>query len=209
MRQVRLAPEGGVLLAGFYTNAAGTQPGVAKLRPDGAFDPAFALPVMQPVGAGFNRLYPGPGGRFWVTGTFTNLGGVPVARLARLNPDGSVAPTFRSPFQPGQTVSEVLPLPDGRVWVAGNFTNLGGLPGFRLARLLADGTVDATFQSPLGPDNSVSQLSLLEDGWVLARWQGAGGTNCSPAAWCGCCQMEPSMPPTPPLFVGVRPTRSG
>ncbi len=199
VRRVRPAPDGSLLLAGYYTNASRTWPGVARLRPDGTFDEGFVLPAVQPAGVGFGQLHPAGGGRFWVTGGFTNQGGQPVAGLARLLGDGSVDPTFRPPFEPGQRVSEILPLPDGRLWVAGSFTNLGGVRGFRLARLQADGAVDASFQSPLGPENSVSQLQLLTDGRVLARWSGALGGELFPRRLVRLLPegaLDPAYPPT-------------
>lgn len=171
--RVRLAPDGAVLVSGWYTDANRTYPGVAKLRPDGTRDLAFTLPPPRPVNTSYDQLYPAGDGRLWLSGTFTEVGGVVMPRLARLNPDGTVDLTFRSPFIFAKDqVRELLPLPDGRVLVAGSFTNLGGVRGYGLARLEANGTVDPSFQSPLGPYESVSQLVLLEDGRLMARWSG-------------------------------------
>jgi hypothetical protein len=44
------------------------------------------------------------------------------------------------------------------------FTELGGRPANRLARLLIDGSVDQAFQSPFTPTNTVSVLSVPPDG---------------------------------------------
>ncbi len=173
VRQVRLAPDGSVLLSGYSTNQTATLPGVAKLRPDGAFDPAFALPSYRPTNASLGGLYPSVAGRLWLAGTFTNVSQLPARRLVRLNADGSLDPTFVSPFRASDSLGYVVPLADGAVLVAGGFTNLGGVTGYGLARLQPDGSVDPSFRSPLGPTNSVSRLTLLGDGSVLALWTGS------------------------------------
>jgi hypothetical protein len=52
------------------------------------------------------------------------------------------------------------------------FTELGGLPAKRLARLLSDGSVDPTFQSPFAPTNTLSVVEVQPDGKPLVA---AGG----------------------------------
>ena len=48
--------------------------------------------------------------------------------------------------------------PDGKYIVGGNFTVAGGLARFGLARLNADGTIDATFDPPEFYDYGVSPV---------------------------------------------------
>src|SRR6266581_3979427 len=58
--------------------------------------------------------------------------------------------------------------PDGRVLIAGYFTTAGGLPRNRLARLLADGSVDTEFDPGKGPyDGTVQSVKLLPDGRIV------------------------------------------
>lgn len=58
---------------------------------------------------------------------------------------------------------------DGKILVGGNFISLGGQPRTNLARLNADGSVDASFNAPT--DGRVLALAVQEDGRILV-----GGT---------------------------------
>ncbi len=60
--------------------------------------------------------------------------------------------------------------PDGKVIIGGSFTAVNGVPRQNLARLNADGTLDAGFisQAVEGPNGPVAALLLLPDGSVIA-----------------------------------------
>ncbi|MCX6953907.1 MAG: hypothetical protein NTV51_17295, partial [Verrucomicrobia bacterium] len=125
-------------------------------------DPTFtpALPFMPQLAV------TQPDGKILVAGAFTvTTARGPLRGLARLNADGSLDDGFR----PGegipliQTIEAIHLLPDGRCYVRGNFTTIGGLPRAHLARLLADGTVDPAFQP--GPTlASITDSALAPDG---------------------------------------------
>lgn len=80
----------------------------------------------------------------------------------------------RSAFGNGEGVSgSVLALvvqQDGKVVIGGTFTAVNGVPRQNLARLNADGTLDAAFlpQTIDGPNGPVGALLLLPDGSILA-----------------------------------------
>ncbi len=80
----------------------------------------------------------------------------------------------RSAFGNGEGVSgSVLALvvqQDGKVVIGGAFTAVNGVPRQNLARLNADGTLDAGFlpQTIDGPNGPVAALLLLPDGSILA-----------------------------------------
>ena len=94
-----------------------------------------------------------PDGRILIGGDFTTLapnGGASVVRnyLARLNPDGTVDPTFNP--NPNSSIEAMALQPDGKIVLGGDFNVLapnGGASINRnfIARLNADGTVDPTF----------------------------------------------------------------
>ncbi|WP_033316646.1 delta-60 repeat domain-containing protein, partial [Pontibacter roseus] len=115
---------------------------IARLNADGTLDASFN------PGTGFNReLYSlalQPDGKVLVGGNFFSFNGTPRNFIARLNADG----TLDASFNPGSGFTDyVVSLafqPDGKVLVGGSFTSFNGTPRSRIARLNADGTLDAS-----------------------------------------------------------------
>jgi uncharacterized delta-60 repeat protein len=115
-----------------------------------------------------------PDGKILIGGTFTALspnGGAAVTRnyLARLNPDG----TLDTAFDPNlnQAVKAIALQPDGKILLGGDFTALspnGGAPVTRnrIARLNADGTLDAVFNP--NANGAVHTIAVQMDGKILA-----------------------------------------
>ena len=100
--------------------------------------------------------------------------------LMRLNPDGSVDPTFVTNGIPALAGSwaiyRIEPQDDGKVYVSGRFNTSAGTYGINhVARLNVNGTLDTTFDPRLGKAAaSISDQALMrvmEDGDVLV-WVG-------------------------------------
>ncbi|NBV23529.1 MAG: hypothetical protein EBS05_16620, partial [Proteobacteria bacterium] len=106
-------------------------------------------------------------GQLVAAGRFTAFNGTSRARLARLNIDGSLDASFNQGLGPDNSVNALALLPDGRVVIAGDFTSVGGSLRSRVARLLADGTLDTSFSVGTGANNSVNTLALQPDGKTL------------------------------------------
>ncbi|HEY1110856.1 MAG TPA: hypothetical protein VGE76_19540, partial [Opitutaceae bacterium] len=93
-------------------------------------------------------VVPQPDGKIIVTGPFsiaTNVG--PTYGLARLNRDGTIDTSFRAGDGIGQlsSVSKIVLLSDGRMYVTGSFTQIAGQARSGLARLLPNGAIDVDF----------------------------------------------------------------
>ena len=90
-------------------------------------------------------------GKVIVAGQFSHVNGQTRGNLARLNPDGSLDPSFQTPVFAGAYSSDstyvnaVALQPDGRLLVGGVFTQVGGERHAGLVRLNADGGVDGSF----------------------------------------------------------------
>jgi uncharacterized delta-60 repeat protein len=110
-----------------------------------------------------------PDGKILIGGSFTNIQGIVRERIARLNADGALDETFMSGL-PGAngTVRSVVLQADGKVLIAGEFTNVNGVARGLIARLNVDGSVDHTFGNGLsGANGAVWSLAVQNDGKVL------------------------------------------
>ena len=141
--------------------------GVVRLAANGAvdtgFDPGSGTDgVVYAVTAGLNDTV-------LLGGEFSSVGGVPRARVARLNVFGAVDPGFNPPAITNGVVYDLEVQSDGKVLVGGDFTAVGATPSGRLVRLNADGSLDAAFatQTGLGADGSVYALAVQPDGKIL------------------------------------------
>ena len=194
---VLVQPDGSVLVGGNFTTYNSNGPGrLLRLLADGARDESF-----NPVGAGPNgavrTLALQPDGKLLVGGDFTTYNGAAApGRLLRLNADGSLDATFNPGGSgPDGTVAALALQPDGKVLVGGGFTTYNGAaaPG-RVLRLNANGSLDATFNTPNGQpgagpnangtanfagNTGVAALALQPDGKVLV---GGGFTTYNGAA---------------------------
>ncbi|MEZ4791149.1 MAG: T9SS type A sorting domain-containing protein [Flavobacteriales bacterium] len=138
----------------------------------GSIDPTF-----NAADAGFNNgLGPNgqvvasmqqPDGRILIAGDFNGYNGVTRNRLARLSTDGTLDPTFNPGTGPISSVYDMALLPDGKILIAGDFTFYAGTARNRIARLNADGTVDATFNPGSGANGTVFAMAVQADGRIL------------------------------------------
>jgi uncharacterized delta-60 repeat protein len=102
-------------------------------------------------------------GRFLVGGSFTNVAGRPIHNLVQLNPDGSLDPQFHPGEGPNDAVLALAVQPDGKILIGGDFTQVDGVPGLRLALLLPNGALDTSFDTRAGANGPIQALLILPD----------------------------------------------
>ena len=186
---------GQIVVGGDFTKVAGVngQDHIARINPDGTFDPSFD----PGSGANASVLAIGiqPDGNILAGGQFTIMNGANVNRLARLDANGFTDPNFYngtgvdgpvfnltvSTNAIYSTTNAALPVQTNfTIYVGGAFTSVNGTHRLGFARLNADGTVDTTFldtaynelaglpreryNDPLG---TVLASGLQSDGYVL------------------------------------------
>lgn len=123
---------------------------VAGLAPVGLAAQSGSIDSSFQVGAGFN----GPPwcvevdaqNRILVGGEFSHYNGSPRVRLARLNGNGLVDPTFDPGLGPNNSVLGIKVQPDGKLLIVGAFTQYRNVPRPGIVRVLPDGSLDPTFQ---------------------------------------------------------------
>lgn len=145
---------------------AGTSSGIARLNSDGTLDPTFVL------GTGPNGLVVDvlllPDGKIIVSGNFTQYNGTPISRIARLNSNGSLDPTFAPPTI-NSGVREVASQADGKLVFVGFFNNVGGITRRNVARLNPDGSHDTSFVPAVNQTTFTEHVSLAvqTDGKII------------------------------------------
>lgn len=143
---------------------------VARLNTDGSLDTAFN-PGPDDFVFDVTAL---PDGKLLMAGNFQSLLAGTGNGLVRLNQDGTVDAGFTPGIPLGYLVTCVALQPDGRMIIGGHFTSVHGVTRNGLARLNADGSLDATYNpdiSPLSSVNTVVSLALQADGRLIV-----GGT---------------------------------
>src|ERR1051325_8868334 len=120
-----------------------------------------------------------PDGKILIGGNFTNVNGTNWNRIARLNTDGSLDTTFNPGAGADGIVVAIVVQTNGRVLVGGSFTNINGTNWNRIARLNADGSLDATFSPGTGANSYVESVAVQADGRILVggNFTTINGTN--------------------------------
>jgi uncharacterized repeat protein (TIGR01451 family)/uncharacterized delta-60 repeat protein len=155
-----------VIIAGDFT-MIGEVPRahIARYNADGSLDPSFDPSANAPDGTIW-CLAQQPDGKVVIGGQFTHLGGQSLARLARLNADGSADTAFNANlgFGVDGIVYSVAVQGGTKIVIGGEFQNVGIAQRTRIARLNSNGTVDNTFNSGTGADDTVYNISAQPDG---------------------------------------------
>ncbi len=183
-----LAPDrDGRLIAGGDFEAdppAPTHRALLRVLTSGEIDPTFSPPEFLPQAAPYlpvatvTAVAIQPDGQILAAGLFATVGGNAYPGVVRLDGSGRIDPTFHAPTLSGDLprpygtyYQSMILQPDGRILLAGSFTNVGGMPAHNVVRLNPDGSVDQTFSSSLAPAQTVHALALQPNGSVLV----AGG----------------------------------
>jgi uncharacterized delta-60 repeat protein len=162
-----LQPDGRVVVGGGFSTFNGIGRNfIARLNANGTLDNTFD------PGTGANgpvfAVAVQPDGRILIGGDFTSVNGMAVTNLARLNANGSVDVSFNLGSGANSTVRSLLVQTDGKILMAGSFTNYAGAGVGRVARLHSTGLLDSSFNpGGVGADNAVFYMTLQGDGKML------------------------------------------
>ncbi len=183
-----LQNDGKILIGGTFTSVNGVpRSNLARLNPDGSLDNSFLNGSPGPTGplgtTVVGKIVVQNDGKLLIAGSFTAINGIQRTNFARLNADGTLDTAFLGglPGPNGTThgsVSCIALQSDGKVLIGGEFTLVNGVSRPKLARLNADGSLDAFFLNGLaGPDGNPSGVAVQTDGRVLivGRFQAVNG----------------------------------
>jgi uncharacterized delta-60 repeat protein len=154
---IEIEPDGQILTVG--------ETGLVRRNADGSVDTGFTATSVN-----FYSVKVLPDGKILAGGFFSTIQGFPVSNIARFNADGTVDTTFFSSNTSNSgIIYEILPLPDGKIMIAGSFTFHAGIARNKIARLNSDGSPDVSFQNNTAfSGNTVgTALGLFPDGKIL------------------------------------------
>lgn len=174
-----LQPDGKILVGGSSDATSTTFLKVARLNSDGtrdtSFTPMIYTSTSTPVNTGGTvfSLALLPDGKIIVGGGYNQIfGTVTKNNFARLNANGTLDTAFNTGTGTGTSIlsrikSIALQL-DGKMIIAGEFLVYNGTSRKGIARINANGTLDASFAVGTGITSSSGQsVNLFEDGSIL------------------------------------------
>ncbi len=133
---------------------------LVRLNFDGTLDNTFTSPANLSQIFGFE--VDASNGVFLFGGFLEN--GVTIFKYARLNANGTINSSFTVNFGVGGSVTKLAVQADGKVIIAGDFTQVGGVSRKNFARVNSDGSVDTTFNPGTGFDFAVEKIVVQPDG---------------------------------------------
>ncbi|HEX6125868.1 MAG TPA: FG-GAP-like repeat-containing protein [Pyrinomonadaceae bacterium] len=140
---------------------------LTRLKANGLPDETFSL--SPSVNSLSTRFVVDASGRILFLGLSNQLN----YRYFRLNPDGDLDNTFNPNVTLFGRVVSMARQADGKIVMAGNFTQLSGIARSLIGRVNADGSLDPTFDPGTGFDGPPNHLVLQADGKIIA----SGGFN--------------------------------
>ena len=163
-----LQSDGKIVVAGRFTSVNGTPTtNIARLNTNGSLDTTFQPVSVTGQFPAFYAVAVDGQGRALAAGDFSSVNGVTHTNLVRLNADGTLDATFSPAAGTDAYVLSIAVQSDGKILVGGLFTFVNGTPRNYLARLNADGTLDASFVPGSGPNYLVYSLAVQSDCKVL------------------------------------------
>ncbi len=173
-------PDGKLLFGSDFVKVIGSngylRTRLSRLNPDGSLDNTFDASASADSGYSVTSMLECPGGKLLLQ-IFSDKG---TRSLVRLNANGSIDGGFvlSSDLQTN-AINAVAVQPDGKLYIAGDFTAVQGFDRNGLARLQTDGSLDSAFDpgQGLGPA-SVETIALDSSGRILigGRFSRVNGT---------------------------------
>ncbi len=165
---IAVQPDGKMVVGGTFsivTDAGQSYQNIVRLNPDGTIDATFTPP--NGANDSVQAIVLQADGKILIGGDFTAVNGVVRSRIARLNADGTIDPTFAHQGGANGRVSAIAVQADSKIVIGGSFTAVNGAIRNYIARLNSDATLDINYAPNTPHSYYDSALTLQSDGKLL------------------------------------------
>jgi len=151
---------GGLLIIGgnFSSFNGNAVISLARVLSDGSFDNVFQ-PTIDNSGS-IRALSILDDDQMVVGGNFKNINGGDAHYLARLTRTGELDTAFNTKVGANNSITALGVQGNGKVVIGGQFTLYDSIPANYLARVNSDGSIDGSFNTAMGADNSVNAIAV-------------------------------------------------
>jgi uncharacterized delta-60 repeat protein len=166
VRTLALQADGKVLIGGWFSSYNGTARRIARLNANGSLDTTFS-PGTGAI-SDINSIALQTDGKVLIGGIFQDYNGTPRNSIARINANGSLDTSFDSGTGVSSVViGRVAVQADGKVLIGGLFNSYNGTARNHIARLNANGSLDASFNPGTAANDSIESVMVQPDGKLL------------------------------------------
>lgn len=178
---ISIQNDGKIIFAGMYKNVYLMKPywsnTIQRVNPDGSNDDSFHEKVSY-KGIYFENYITAVqlDGKIILGGYFQHG----QRNVTRLNEDGSLDISFNKVTGANGNVQNMLLQPNGKILISGNFSSYNYTSCNTLARLNANGKLDAKFNSGKGVDGTINCITVQPDKKIIVAGEFAkyNGTAC-------------------------------
>ncbi|MGY3088441.1 putative delta-60 repeat protein [Hymenobacter sp. UYAg731] len=162
---IQVQAAGGILVSGWWTAAPGgtEERLIIRLTPTGAHDPTWQVSHASPLVQNAASVQVLPSGQVLVSADSPQLfsTGTPATSVALLGTNGAYVPGFTPALQKTGHLSSMALQGDGKIIIAGLFTEVNGVAAIGIARLLPTGALDAGFGAGCGTFTALGQYATI------------------------------------------------
>ncbi|MCE3076331.1 T9SS type A sorting domain-containing protein [Chryseobacterium gwangjuense] len=165
--EIVLLNSGKILVGGTFGayNGTSTLKNICRLNSDGTLDTTF-----NHTNAANNSVYSIKviGNNLFVGGNFATYSGTTVNRLVKLDLDGTLDTTYNAGNSgANSSVTTILDNLDGTIFIIGSFNIYNDTNKNYCAHILADGSLDNTYNVGTGADGNVSSILFQPDNKII------------------------------------------
>jgi uncharacterized delta-60 repeat protein len=139
---------------------------VSRINASGSVDATFSS-IGTTYGNDIYTIDTNSDESIFLGGRFTIINKIIKHYMVQLQPNGLLDNTFPIGAGANSSVKAILPQPDGKLLLAGYFTEYNGTSSNGIVRINPDGSLDTSFNIGLGANNIINSIALQPDGKII------------------------------------------